>query len=861
MAIPLLIGAAKGLMAGAGKKAAASTAKKFVTGKAKDKVKDKVVDSAKNKVTDKVQERVRPGRKKISSSALVKLPQSVYKTSSSDSQPSDKVSFESLSKQLENINKTTQSLLVVSEAESKSQENVSDDLKSERDKNKRERRESKAERKRKLKPGERLLLGSDGAFDPLGFLTNILLGGAAVGLLNNIDKITNLLSGDNLQNTSKILRSIIIGYGKSLNGIKNILKGFSKNLFSKVGNSIKGGFKSIGGKTVSLFKSLGISIVNKVKNILGIRTPSAPSLSGAAAPTGTGSQFRTPRTVTPSTFELEQARRAVKGPQPTVRPGSLAARTNQLRASLQTGTANVPLPSGAQKALYNAPGKVSSFVSKIFGRKTAQEVASAAPLFKKLSAVKTNIPIVGPMIVAITSALSGEPVSQTLFKSIGAGLGQALGTLIPIPVLGTIIGGLLGEYGGDLLYELTMGGGFDAVKQRIAQDFTSMLKAGEVGLQWIGDVLSKAGNAAMDWVKGIFKKFYKALPKRKIFGKELIDPLIFTNPLSLATTIPKALFDAITKPDEKKEGKKEEEPKRQIEKKEESVEQKIIKSTQAGGMYEGYDPKNLQWNAELDIPEPKIGAPDPTLETPQVSMFSGGLKNIVDTGNFEGIGRGKGTVGMTSGRGMRKNPVTGQMKHHAGVDIGTSGEKGWYVSFAVSGTVTDTGTFSGYGKTVIITSGGKDFLFAHLASIMVKKGEKYEGQIIGEIGNTGAGTGEHLHFEVSPKGTGGYGKDEDPMPYVKYIRIGKLDPNGETQKVDLSPAQPLQGQRSPRDIERRTSYDSQPSGGGVIPVPVPQQQPQSGGGGGATAVVGGSTKDVVNSYYKSQLMGFLYKQG
>ena len=854
MAIPLLVGAARGLIAGAGKKAAASTAKKFVTGKAKDKVKDKVVDSAKNKVTDKVQERVRPGRKKISSSALVKLPQSVYKTSSSDSQPSDKVSYESLSKQLENINKTTQSLLVVSEAESKRQESVSDDLKSERDKNKRERREAKSERKRKLKPGERLLLGSDGAFDPLGFLTNILLGGAAVGLLNNIDKITNLLSGDNLQNTSKILRSIIIGYGKSLNGIKNILKGFSKNLFSKVGNSIKGGFKSIGGKTVSLFKSLGISIVNKVKNILGIRTPSAPSLSGAAAPTGTGSQFRTPRTVTPSTFELEQARKAVKGPQPTVRPGSLAARTNQLRASLQTGTANVPLPSGAQKSLYNTSGKVSSFVSKIFGRKTAQEVASSAPLFKKLSAVKTNIPIVGPMIVAITSALSGEPVSQTLFKSVGAGLGQALGTLIPIPVLGTIIGGLLGEYGGDLLYELTMGGGFDTVKRRIAQDFTSMLKAGEVGLQWIGDILSKAGNAAMDWVKGIFDRFYKALPKRKLGRMEIIDPLLLTNPFSLATIIPKALFDAITKPDEKKEGKVEEEPNIPIKKKEESTEQKTTTQPQMSSQAKQIQDTGTYTVGDVTY-DVKTGAPVPTQETPQVSMFSGGLKNIVDTGNFQGIGRGKGPVGMTSGRGHRWG------KHHAGVDIGTSKQKGWYVAFAVSGTVTDTGTFSGYGKTVIITSGGKDFLFAHLASIMVKKGEKYEGQIIGEIGNTGT-TDEHLHFEVSPEGTGGYGKDEDPMPYVKYIRIGKLDPNGETQKVDLSPAQPPQGQRSPRDIEKRTSYDSQPSGGGVIPVPVPQQQqPQSGGGGGATAVVGGSTKDVVNSYYKSQLMGFLYKQG
>jgi hypothetical protein len=39
-----------------------------------------------------------------------------------------------------------------------------------------------------------------------------------------------------------------------------------------------------------------------------------------------------------------------------------------------------------------------------------------------------------------------------------------------------------------------------------------------------------------------------------------------------------------------------------------------------------------------------------------------------------------------------------------------------------------------------------------------------------------------------------------------------------------------------------------------------QQTPMSSGGGKGTPVIMGSG-DVVNSYYKSQLMGFLYKQG
>jgi len=241
----------------------------------------------------------------------------------------------------------------------------------------------------------------------------------------------------------------------------------------------------------------------------------------------------------------------------------------------------------------------------------------------------------------------------------------------------------------------------------------------------------------------------------------------------------------------------------------------------------------------------------------------GGLTNIVPTTNFEGIGRGKGSVGMTSGRGDRLNPVSGRWKHHAGIDIGTSGQKGWYVAFKLGGVVSDVGTFSGYGKTVIITVGDKDFLFAHLAQILVKKGDKYTGQVIGEIGNTGAGTGEHLHFEVSPVGTGGYGQDEDPMPYTKYLQIGRYDPEGQTPQINaqLSPNQPTQGARSERNINRRGSYDQMYGQGNITPIPIPGQQPSGGGGRSGAPMMSVSTSAVVNSYYKSQLMGFLYKQG
>ena len=213
--------------------------------------------------------------------------------------------------------------------------------------------------------------------------------------------------------------------------------------------------------------------------------------------------------------------------------------------------------------------------------------------------------------------------------------------------------------------------------------------------------------------------------------------------------------------------------------------------------------------------EPQQEGSAETMETPTVNL--GQLTNIVPTGNYKGIGIGDPSIpGTTSMRGPRWG------RHHAGVDIGTGGQKGWYVAFRMAGTVSLVQYLSGYGNTVIIEAGGKDFFFAHLARpSTLRPGTAYNGEIIGEIGNTGGSKGEHLHFEVRTKGGGG-GTDMDPMPYTQYLQIGRLQsPDVETKKVRLPPQQLNQTQ------EQKDATNIQRNPDGSLPASLQVDSPSS----------------------------------
>lgn len=103
---------------------------------------------------------------------------------------------------------------------------------------------------------------------------------------------------------------------------------------------------------------------------------------------------------------------------------------------------------------------------------------------------------------------------------------------------------------------------------------------------------------------------------------------------------------------------------------------------------------------------------------------------------------------ISSGFGNRRDPFTGRISFHKGIDI--AGKYGSNILASGVGTVIFTGTYKELGKTIMIDHGNDLItIYGHTSSILVENGDQVgKGDIIGKVGSTGRSTGAHLHFEV-----------------------------------------------------------------------------------------------------------------
>ncbi len=107
---------------------------------------------------------------------------------------------------------------------------------------------------------------------------------------------------------------------------------------------------------------------------------------------------------------------------------------------------------------------------------------------------------------------------------------------------------------------------------------------------------------------------------------------------------------------------------------------------------------------------------------------------------------------LSSGFGVRVDPIYGRAKMHSGMDF--TARVGTPIYATGNGNVVSAGWDQGYGNCVLINHGfGYQTKYAHMSRIKSRAGQKVKrGEVIGYVGSTGKSTAPHLHYEVHING-------------------------------------------------------------------------------------------------------------
>lgn len=103
---------------------------------------------------------------------------------------------------------------------------------------------------------------------------------------------------------------------------------------------------------------------------------------------------------------------------------------------------------------------------------------------------------------------------------------------------------------------------------------------------------------------------------------------------------------------------------------------------------------------------------------------------------------------VTSGFGMRRHPILGYTRMHAGIDF--KARYGTPIVAASDGRVSSAGRAGGCGIAVRLEhGGGLSTRYCHMSRMAVAAGMQVRrGQVIGYVGSSGLSTGPHLHYEM-----------------------------------------------------------------------------------------------------------------
>lgn len=121
------------------------------------------------------------------------------------------------------------------------------------------------------------------------------------------------------------------------------------------------------------------------------------------------------------------------------------------------------------------------------------------------------------------------------------------------------------------------------------------------------------------------------------------------------------------------------------------------------------------------------------------------------------------TVKVSSHFGKRKDPFTGELTLHSGLDLQAHYEE---VYSMFDGTVENIGSDSRSGNYIILRHGEYTVSYCHLSKVTARKGDELiAGDPVGYTGSTGRSTGPHLHITCKYKGN-----VTDPYTLLIYIK-------------------------------------------------------------------------------------------
>ena len=808
MAAQLIGPAIKALASGAGKKAVAGAAKNFVSGK-KDK-KGALVKSGGDS-----EEQVGSGK----GGAIVPTTPMVgsYRVETVSDKPDEvgkpsKVNYETINNQLDSIIGLTNVLKKTSAAKLKNVENKRKAKRKAAEIAKKRQRESLLEKGAGKVVGmaSDLAKGTEG-FDPLKFFTMIGLGNLLNWIQENGSTIIAPLKASlaALNNAGRILSSGLKFLGKSLRGgLKLIGKVASpiKNLGKGIGSLLRGMGKKLG----SSFGRIGKSLKNFVKGILrrvkdlGKLVPKAPKVK---APKTKAPKVKPPKTKAPKGSQLLK--------------GGVGRSTNRL-------------------------------ILKVGGK-------NALKATKALKSTLGRIPVVGSLITALVSLLSGDPVEQMLFKTGGAAIGGVLGSFIPVPVVGTLVGEIVGEYIGDLLYVMTMGGGVDAVGEKLKEDWgnkigdivTAIFGGSKEGPQRSDFPNTRSGSRAYQeardkWRKQQMTGENKAEvetsetpePERMMTEQEYYNARVENTGLPDTYEEYKSQFTGTTVPSGSTE----------------YGEASLLRAAREAG-YEG---KELAAFMAQMAHESGNFVYDREISGGRSDYGGGGPYTLPDGTVVPAKYHGRGYIQLTHDYNYK------QYGDELGIDLLNNPD------LAMRGDIAAKIAILYWQKNVRPTvKGDWDNVFLHSKAInypaattpsqvngMADRQAKYDKYL------KKLGSGQLTKMEKSE------GKPViKPQTYtvsgITYDSSTGLPISGhEPTQAQVSPSDQVQSQMSSgiTGLSQQLSYEQ--TGNTVVMVQGSngQQTPMISGGSKGTPIIMGSG-DVVNSYYKSQVLGSLYKQG